>query len=112
MAHARVVVLHRFEVGVIRATTGESFLRDEKIVAREYASSDEALAALARGEIEALVWDAPLLRAVMDEQPELGIELVPGVFQRQDYAIAVGEGSPLREAINRALPNKIRGLEL
>lgn len=104
--------LHRFEVGVIRATTGEGFLRDEKIVTHDYASADEALAALSTGEIDALVWDAPLLRAVMDEQPELGIELVPGVFQRQDYAIAVGEGSELREAINRALPDKIRGLEL
>jgi hypothetical protein len=31
------------------------------------------------------------------------------VFQRQDYAIAVGEGSELRERINRVLPEKLRG---
>lgn len=104
--------LHRFEVGAIQATTGAAFLRDEKIVSHSYADADEALDALIGGQIDALVWDAPLLAATVADRPELAIELVPGVFQRQDYAIAVGEGSDLREAINRVLPGKVRGLDL
>ena len=100
--------LHRFEVGAIRGTTGALFLEHEKIVAHSYPDSESALAALREGEIEALVWDAPLLRAAARARPQLGIELVGGTFQRQDYAIAVGEGSELREAINRVLPEKIR----
>ena len=104
--------LHRFEVGVITATTGATFLKEEKIVAREYADADAALAALVSGEIEALVWDAPLLREAIANDPTLPIEMVGGVFQRQDYAIAVGEGSELREAINRVLPAKVRALDL
>ncbi|PRP97613.1 Glutamine-binding periplasmic protein precursor [Enhygromyxa salina] len=103
--------LGRFEVGAIASTTGAAFLRDEKIVAQEYADADAALAALTGGEIEALVWDAPLLRRAMVEEPGLSIELIPGLFQRQDYAIAVGEGSALREAVNRVLPEKVRGLK-
>lgn len=103
--------LHRFEVGVIAQTTGANFLREEKIVTHQYADADAALAGLAAGEIDALVWDAPLLRAAMIEHPEFALELVPGVFQRQDYAIAVGEGSVLREAINRVLPEKLHELE-
>jgi ABC-type amino acid transport substrate-binding protein len=104
--------LHRFEVGVIAQTTGAKFLREEKIVTHQYDDADAALASLAAGEIDALVWDAPLLRAAIVEHPDVAIELVPGVFQRQDYAIAVGEGSELREAINRVLPTKLRTLEL
>jgi polar amino acid transport system substrate-binding protein len=103
--------LHRFEVGVIAGTTAASFLRDEKIVTRSFADADTALEALSRAEIDALVWDAPLLRGAIFDHPQLAIELVPGVFQRQDYAIAVGEGSELREAINRVLPEKLRGLD-
>lgn len=104
--------LHRFEVGVIAGTTGASFLREEKIVTHSYADAHAALDALSAREIDALVWDAPLLHAAMVEHPQWRIELVPGVFQRQDYAIAVGEGSPLREAINRVLPEKLREQEL
>lgn len=103
--------LHRFEVGVIEQTTGAAFLREDKIVAHSYPDAEAALDALGRGEINALVWDAPLLRTAVVDHPELDIELVPGVFQRQDYAIAVGEGSSLRESINRVLPEKVRGLE-
>lgn len=101
--------LHRFEVGVITNTTGERYLTEQKAVTHNYANIDAALAALTNGEIDALVWDAPLLRSVIADNPDLPIELVPGVFQRQDYAIAVGEGSELREAINRVLPEKLRG---
>lgn len=102
--------LHRFEVGVIAGTTGEAHLREEKIVARSFDDAAAALDALARGELDALVWDAPLLRAELAARAssERGLELVPGVFQRQDYAIAVGEGSELREAINRVLPEQVR----
>ena len=100
--------LHRFEVGVIANTTGAAYLEEEKIVSRSFASSEAALEALARGELDALVWDAPLLRGALADRPKLPIKLVPGVFQRQDYAIAVGEGSELREAINRVLPEHLR----
>jgi polar amino acid transport system substrate-binding protein len=103
--------LQRFEVGVITTTTAAAYMNEEKAVIREYADANLALAALTEGEIDALVWDAPLLRSMVAENPELGVELVPGVFQRQDYAIAVGEGSELREAINRVLPEKLRSIQ-
>jgi polar amino acid transport system substrate-binding protein len=101
--------LHRFEVGVIANTTGASYLTEQRAVTQSFDDTQAALAALTNGEIDALVWDAPLLRSAIAENPDLAIELVPGVFQRQDYAIAVGEGSELRERINRVLPEKLRG---
>ncbi|NVB39535.1 transporter substrate-binding domain-containing protein [Pseudenhygromyxa sp. WMMC2535] len=103
--------LERVRVGVIRATTGANYLGERKLVYEEYATGEAALAALSAGEIDALVWDAPLLREAIAEDAGLGIELVGAVFQRQDYAIAVGTGSELREAINRVLPDKVRALD-
>lgn len=100
--------LHRFRVGVIANTTGASYLAEQRAVTQSFTDTQAALAALTNGEIDALVWDAPLLRSAIAENPDLAIELVPGVFQRQDYAIAVGEGSELREKINRVLPEKLR----
>jgi len=103
--------LHRFEVGVIANTTGAAYLTEQHAVTQSFADTQAALVALTSGEIDALVWDAPLLRSVIAENPDLPIELVPGVFQRQDYAIAVGEGSELREKINRLLPEKLRATD-
>lgn len=107
--------LPRFRVGAIEATTGDRFLRSQAIPAASFVGAEEALDALVSGEIDALVWDEPLLRSAIERGPEVWgrqVEVVPGVFQRQDYAIAVGEGSPLREAINRVLPDKIADVQL
>lgn len=100
--------LHRFDVGVVASTSAETYMREHSIVSTSYADAPRAMKALREGEIDAFVWDAPLLRALMRRQGDGSVELVPGLFQRQDYAIAVGEGSDLREAINRVLPEKIR----
>jgi ABC-type amino acid transport substrate-binding protein len=106
--------LPRFQVGAIEATTGDRYLRSQAITATSFATAEDALTALARGDIDALVWDEPLLRFAIEDGPAAWreqIEIVPGVFQRQDYAIAVGEGSELREAIIRVLPDKIGDLQ-
>ncbi len=100
--------LHRFEVGTIAATTGEQYAAQNRLVSQSYADGPQALEALRHGAIEALVWDAPMLRQAAREHPD--IALVPGVFARQDYAIAVREGSPLRESINRILPEKVQSV--
>ncbi|MFV8752884.1 transporter substrate-binding domain-containing protein [Nannocystaceae bacterium ST9] len=107
--------LPRFRVGAIEATTGDRFLRSQAIAATRYPDVDTAIAALIEGEIEALVWDEPMLRFAIERGPDTWaeqVELVPGVFQRQDYAIAVGEDSPLREAIDRVLPDKIADVQV
>ncbi len=107
--------LPRFTVGAIEATTGDRFLRSQAVAATRYPDANTAIQALIDGEVEALVWDEPLLRFAIERGPagwREQVELVPGVFQRQDYAIAVGENSPLREAINRALPDKIGDVQL
>jgi polar amino acid transport system substrate-binding protein len=102
--------LQRFEVGVITNTTAAAYMNEQKAVIHEYADAKSALSALTEGQIDALVWDAPLLRTMIAEHPDLAVELVPGVFERQDYALAVGEGSELREAINRVLPEKLHSM--
>lgn len=100
--------LHRFSVGTVAGTTGEAYAVEHQLITRTFTGADQAIAALEATEIDALIWDAPLLQAVSREHPQL--ELVPGVFARQDYAIAVPEGSPLREKINRHLPDKLQAV--
>jgi ABC-type amino acid transport substrate-binding protein len=66
----------------------------------------DALTSLDAGEVEAVVYDAPLLRyRVRNDFPRL--DVVPTTFERQDYALAMPSGSPIREQVNRAVLHAI-----
>ncbi len=62
-----------------------------------------ALDALAAHTVDAVVYDAPILRYAANEEYPKRTRVLPGVFQRQDYAIALPSGSALREPIDVAL---------
>ena len=53
--------------------------------------------------MDAVVYDAPLLRHVCLSQFSGDLEVLPATFEKQDYAIAIPQDSPLREPLNRAL---------
>ena len=59
-------------------------------------------------DFNALVYDAPILRYLVNEELKGKVEILPKTFERQDYAIALPTGSSLREPINHSLLEKIR----
>lgn len=61
------------------------------------------LGLLAKGKVDAVVYDAPLLKYLANQEYPKRTRVLPGTFERQDYAIALPEGSKLREPINRAM---------
>jgi ABC-type amino acid transport substrate-binding protein len=69
------------------------------------------LGAIEAGTIEALVYDAPILRYLIHHELKGGLEVLPHTFHREDYGIALPKSSSLREPINRALLAKIQGRE-
>ena len=73
-----------------------------------YPDALRALQALAAGRADAVAYDAPILRYLAKEQFPGAVNVLPNTFVRQDYAIAVPQGSPLRETLNRVLEREIR----
>ena len=67
--------------------------------------------AIEAGEIEALIFDAPILRYLIHHELKGGLEVLPHTFHREDYGVVLPKGSSLREPINRVLLQKIRGRE-
>ncbi len=103
--------LGKVRVGTVGQTTSESYLRGAHLDFRTYGAVDDGLRDLVAGEIDAFVYDAPLLRAAIRDDFARSVRLLPNTFQRQDYAFALPPGSPLREPINRVLPEKLRARE-
>jgi len=77
---------------------------DEKLLRHGYAPDlGNALAELAAGRADAVVYDAPILRYLINERHASSLRVLPTVFARQDYGIGLPAGSPLREELNRQI---------
>ena len=100
--------LPKVTVGTIANTTSETYLNQIRISAISYSSTQEALAALREGKIQALVYDAPILRYFIQQNYSGSLQVLPNRLLRQDYGIALQSNSPLREQINVVLLQKIR----
>jgi len=94
-------------VGTIRYTTSEIYMQDNRIVYIPYDTVTEAIEALNVSTIDALVYDAPLLKYFINRDYKGKIEVLPNTFLRQDYGIALPHGSENREPINRILLRRI-----
>ena len=99
--------LPKVTVGSMANTTSESYLKQIHISFRSFGSPQEGLAVLRDGKIQALVYDAPILRYYIHQNYIGSLEVLPYRLQRQEYGIALQPNSPLREQINVVLLQKI-----
>lgn len=90
-------------VGTIDSSTAEQYLIDHQIRATSFQNTDDLYQALRFGDLEAIVYDAPVLQYYALNAGAGEVELVGSVFERQNYGIVLPEGSPYREMINEAL---------
>lgn len=87
----------------VAGTSVVDSLNDRSVRVNACKSLVEALSQASDGTVEAVVFDAPVLAHTVKERPELGIRLVGPLFEHQDYAITLPQGSELRETVNKAL---------
>lgn len=94
-----------------KQSTSAAFLEMQNIPHRRFETIEQGLSALVDGQIDAFIYDAPILQFLAKSKFSGEIEVLPETFDRQDYGIALPTGSPLREPINRALLEQIRSPE-
>ncbi len=100
--------LRNVKVSVVEGSTSDLYAEAHDIDAIREEGLESALAALRDGDVDAVVHDAPLLRESLRSRSTASLRLLDFRFRRQDYAFAVPTGSPVRESINRALPDRLR----
>jgi len=98
--------LGRFHVGTTAGTTSEEYLQSIHVVPRLYPSTEEGLRAVAGGEIDAYVFDEPILQYVAAKW-DGDITVLPGNFEHQAYGFALPNGSPLLRPVDIALLEEI-----
>lgn len=98
--------LIRYESAVLAHSTSADYLRERQFRFREVETLEDAMELLRQGRVAAVVHDAPILQYLTQQDPDLGV--LPQVFQRQDYGIAMGMGNELRQELNVALLEEIQ----
>ena len=70
-----------------------------------FATVEAAFDALLDETVDAVVYDAPNLLYYANGEGKGKVSVVGKIFEPQDYGLALPQGSPLREKINRAILN-------
>ena len=82
-------------------TSAADYLIASGIRPVEAESIEEAFDLLEAGRVEAVVHDAPVLHSLAQQSPD--VRVLEATFAPQNYGIALQQGGPLREQINRAI---------
>jgi polar amino acid transport system substrate-binding protein len=90
-------------VGTIVGSTGEAYCRSVGLDTRSFDDIHAAVRALMRHQVNAIVYDSPILRYYDKQHPELPLAEVGSVFESQNYGFALPHNSPLRHAIDEQL---------
>ena len=95
--------LPRVQVATVANTSGSQWLGGQGIRYQDYDNLEKAMRALALGEVDALVSDAPIMRYMINERQDSGLLVLPNPVREESYAFALANGSTLREPINQAM---------
>ncbi|MBF39126.1 transporter substrate-binding domain-containing protein [Idiomarina sp. UBA4520] len=97
------------------ATLGNSataaWLKQQNIGYESFTDLNAALEKLNAGQLDAVVYDEPILRYSMRTNALNNIRLLPERVLRQDYGFVLPQGSELREPLNRALLKTIQSAQ-
>lgn len=95
--------LYGKRVGTTSGSTAAAFLDGRDIGHQTFADLEALLEAFESKQIEAVVFDAPILSYYANTRGAGVAELAGPIFLRESYGFALESGSELREPINRVL---------
>ena len=95
--------LYRLEAATIKGSTSMKYLQRRSIAHKFYPTLDDAMKDVVNKKIDVVVYDKPFLQYLAQKRYRKNIHVHPSTFERQDYGIALPEGSLMREKINRSL---------
>ncbi len=91
------------EVGVLSGSLAEDFVRDEGLERRSYRSLEAMVRGLLRGEVDAIVGDAPVLEYYEHTHPQEDLRVVGAIFEPDKYGFAFTLDSPLERDVTLEL---------
>ena len=95
--------LPRVRVASVTGSTSEDFARGDGLAIASVADPAEALRRLSANQVDAVLYDAPILQSRIFRQKLDRLTVLPELVREEDYALALPRDSRLRKPINQAL---------
>ena len=99
-------------VAVVDGTTSHQYMSKTHAYLSVHNNVDEAIDSLEQNLVDAVVYDAPNLLYYSNNIGKDKFSVVGKIFEPQSYGLALPQGSPLREKINRGILTLIESDEL
>jgi polar amino acid transport system substrate-binding protein len=90
-------------VATTAGSTSATYLREAGVRVQEFAQIEDAFKSLDKKQVQAVVFDSPVLLYYAKNEGAGKAQVVGQVFRREDYGIVVRNNSPLRRRINEVL---------
>ncbi len=90
-------------VASVKGSTAEEYLRQRNFEIAEFAQVEDALQALQTNQIDAIVYDAPVLLYYAAHEGKGKTQTVGTIFRKENYGVAFPDKSPLRKRVNEVL---------
>jgi polar amino acid transport system substrate-binding protein len=90
-------------VATVANSTSAAYLRSNSVIPVSSASISDAYAALLAKEVDAVVYDAPILLYQAANEGKGKLNIVGPIFRKEAYGILFPRGSNLRKPVNEAL---------
>jgi polar amino acid transport system substrate-binding protein len=91
------------EVATVTGSTAERWLKSRQIKVKAFPTVAEAMAAVAAEQAAAVVFDEPILRYHIANNPNKKLRLVGNIFEEQGYGFGLQLKSPYHKKINQVL---------
>jgi ABC-type amino acid transport substrate-binding protein len=104
--------LRKVKVGTIDGTTSANFLKDNDVKYISFDNTEEALNAMNQGELNAFVYDSPILQYYVSKDKYKDIKVMEQPFTKEMYGFATSLGnSDLTNKLNPSILNTISSPE-
>jgi len=99
-------------IAVVDGTTSLHYMKNVHANLDLFEKVKDAIDALLKGKVEAVVYDAPNLLYIANGEGKGKVAVVGKIFEPQNYGLAMPQNDPLREKINRAILKLIESDEM
>ena len=91
------------KIGTVTGSSASAYLKKKQYRVEGFDNVEEAIKALERRKVKAVVYDSPILMYYVAEHPESRLQVIGSMFELQDYGFAMPLKSELRKQINAAI---------
>jgi len=89
-------------VGTVVSSSALKYCERRGLRRTVYDDAEKAIVALERGEVDAVIYEAPILQ-YLGETTHKKVKVLPGTFANHGYAFGLRPDSPVRREFNKAL---------